>query len=294
MIAGQIINGLVMGTMYALVALGFTLVLGVLHRLNLAHGDIFVLGGFVGLGALNWGMPAWLTIPLAVVVGGAAGIAVEQICFRRLKSEDAEMAAALGSVAFGIVVLDLVHKVWGTEPVALDETALGPIVGVDILGVRFTSIQMVIAGITIALMVALHLLVARTRLGRNIRAVADNPQSSALLGIDVAAVTRQVFVISSALGCVAGLLLTLRLGTASSDLGFSFALKALAVMAIGGLGDLRGAVFGGLLIGVVEALAAQFGLDRMADLTVWLCMVAFLVFRPQGLFGSSSGTETRA
>jgi branched-chain amino acid transport system permease protein len=294
MIAGQIINGLVMGTMYALVALGFTLVLGVLHRLNLAHGDIFVLGGFVGLGALNWGMPVWMTIPIAVVVGGAAGIAVEQVCFRRLKTHDAEMAAALSSVAFGIVVLDLVHKIWGTEPIALDEASLGPVSVIDIFGVRFTSIQIVIVAITIALMIGLHLLVSRTRLGRNIRAVADNPQSASLLGISVGAVTRQVFVISSALGCVAGLLLTLRLDTVSSDLGFGFSLKALAVMAIGGLGDLRGAVLGGLLIGVIEALAAQFGFDRFADLTVWVCMVAFLVFRPQGLFGSSSGAETRA
>lgn len=294
MIAGQIINGLVMGTMYALVALGFTLVLGVLHRLNLAHGDIFVLGGFVGLGALNWGMPVWMTIPIAVVVGGAAGIAVEQVCFRRLKTHDAEMAAALSSVAFGIVVLDIVHKIWGTEPIALDEASLGPVSVIDIFGVRFTSIQVVIVAITIALMIGLHLLVSRTRLGRNIRAVADNPQSASLLGISVVAVTRQVFVISSALGCVAGLLLTLRLDTASSDLGFGFSLKALAVMAIGGLGDLRGAVLGGLLIGVIEALAAQFGFDRFADLTVWVCMVAFLVFRPQGLFGSSSGAETRA
>lgn len=294
MIAGQIINGLVMGTMYALVALGFTLVLGVLHRLNLAHGDIFVLGGFVGLGALNWGMPVWMTIPIAVVVGGAAGIAVEQVCFRRLKTHDAEMAAALSSVAFGIVVLDVVHKIWGTEPIALDEASLGPVSVIDIFGVRFTSIQVVIVAITIALMIGLHLLVSRTRLGRNIRAVADNPQSASLLGISVVAVTRQVFVISSALGCVAGLLLTLRLDTASSDLGFGFSLKALAVMAIGGLGDLRGAVLGGLLIGVIEALAAQFGFDRFADLTVWVCMVAFLVFRPQGLFGSSSGAETRA
>lgn len=294
MIAGQIINGLVMGTMYALVALGFTLVLGVLHRLNLAHGDIFVLGGFVGLGALNWGMPVWMTIPIAAVVGGVAGIAVEQVCFRRLKTHDAEMAAALSSVAFGIVVLDIVHKIWGTEPIALDEASLGPVSVIDIFGVRFTSIQVVIVAITIALMIGLHLLVSRTRLGRNIRAVADNPQSASLLGISVGAVTRQVFVISSALGCVAGLLLTLRLDTASSDLGFGFSLKALAVMAIGGLGDLRGAVLGGLLIGVIEALAAQFGFDRFADLTVWVCMVAFLVFRPQGLFGSSSGAETRA
>ena len=95
MIAGQIANGLVTGMMYALVALGFTLVLGVLHRLNLAHGDIFVLGGFVGLGATNWGMPLWLVVPLAAIVGGVVGIAGEQICFSRLEDEDAENVAAL-------------------------------------------------------------------------------------------------------------------------------------------------------------------------------------------------------
>lgn len=294
MIAGQILNGLVIGSMYALVALGFTLVLGVLHRLNLAHGDIFVLGGFVALGATNHGIALWLAAPLAMVVGGAAGIAIEQVCFRRLAGEDAENAAALSSVAFGIVVIDLIHKVWGTEPVALDLTILGPVRSFELFGVRFTSVAMIIVGITIVLMIFLHLLVAHTRMGRNIRAVADNPQSATLLGVNIRAVSQQVFALSSALGCVAGLLLTLRLGTASSDIGFGFALKAVAIMAIGGMGDLRGAVLGGLLIGVLESLAAQFGEARLADLTVWVCMIGFLIFRPQGLFGSAIGREIRA
>jgi branched-chain amino acid transport system permease protein len=294
MIAGQIVNGLVIGSMYALVALGFTLVLGVLHRLNLAHGDIFVLGGFVALGATNQGVPLWLAAPLAMVVGGVAGVVIEQVCFRRLASEDAENAAALSSVAFGIVVIDLVHKVWGTEPVALNLSALGPVWGFELFGVRFTSVAMIIVGITIVLMIGLHVLVVRTRMGRSIRAVADNPQSATLLGVNVRAVSQQVFALSSALGCIAGLLLTLRLGTVSSDLGFGFALKAVAIMAIGGMGDLRGAVLGGLLIGVLESLAAQFGFARLADLTVWVCMIGFLIFRPQGLFGSAVGREIRA
>lgn len=294
MIAGQIANGLVTGMMYALVALGFTLVLGVLHRLNLAHGDIFVLGGFVGLGATNWGLPLWLVVPLAAIVGGVVGIAVEQVCFSRLEDEDAENAAALSSVAFGIVLVDLLHKLWGTEPVPLNPLALGPSRIFAFLGVRFTFIEVVIVIVTLLLMIGLHLLVADTRLGRNIRAVADNAQSATLLGINVRETAREVFAISAALGCIAGLLLTLRLATASSDLGLGFALKALAVMAIGGMGDLRGAVLGGLLIGVLEALAAQFGFAQLADLIVWLCMIAFLVFRPQGLFGSVLARETRA
>jgi branched-chain amino acid transport system permease protein len=294
MIAGQIANGLVLGTMYALVALGFTLVLGVLHRLNLAHGDVFVLGGFVGLGATDAGLSVWIAMPLAALVGGVAGVAIEQICFRRLSGEDSEHAAALSSVAFGIVMLDLVHKYWGTEPIALDLSSLGRVSSIELFGVRFTSIQMLIVGVTIALMIGLQLLVVHTRLGRNIRAVADDPQSATLLGIDIRTVSQQVFALSSALGCVAGLLLTLRLGTASSDLGFAFALKAVAIMAIGGMGDLRGAVLGGLLMGVLESLAAQFGLARMADLTVWVCMIGFLVFRPQGLLGTKTGRDLRA
>ena len=294
MIAGQVLNGLVIGSMYALVALGFTLVLGVLHRLNLAHGDIFVLGGFVALGATDRGLSIWLAAPLAIVVGGVAGIVIEQVCFRRLADEDAENAAALSSVAFGIIIIDLVQKVWGTEPVALSLSGFGSIRGFELFGVRFTTVEMIIVAITIVLMVVLHFLVTHTRMGRNIRAVADNPQSATLLGVNVRAVSQQVFAVSSALGCIAGLLLTLRLGTASSDLGFGFALKAVAVMAIGGMGDLRGAVIGGLLIGVLESLAAQFGLARLADLTVWVCMIGFLILRPQGLFGSAIGREIRA
>jgi branched-chain amino acid transport system permease protein len=294
MIAGQILNGLVIGSMYALVALGFTLVLGVLHRLNLAHGDIFVLGGFVALGVTNQGLSIWLAAPLAIVVGGVAGVAIERVCFRRLANEDAENAAALSSVAFGIVVIDLVHKVWGTEPVALTLSGLDSIRGFELLGVRFTMVEMIIVAVTIALMVVLHVVVTYTRLGRNIRAVADNPQSATLLGVNVRAVSQQVFALSSALGCIAGLLLTLRLGTASSELGLGFALKAVAIMAIGGMGDLRGAVLGGLLIGVLESLAAQFGLARLADLIVWLCMIAVLILRPRGLFGSAIGGEGRA
>jgi len=293
-IAGQILNGLVIGSMYALVALGFTLILGVLHRLNLAHGDVFVLGGFVALGATNQGLSIWLAAPLAIIVGGVVGVVIEQVCFRRLANEDAENAAALSSVAFGIVVIDLIHKVWGTEPVALNLAGLGSIHGFAVFGVRFTTVEMIIVAITIALMVALHLLVTQTRMGRNIRAVADNPQSATLLGINVRAVSQQVFALSSALGCIAGLLLTLRLGTASSELGLGFALKAVAIMAIGGMGDLRGAVLGGLLIGVLESLAAEFGFARLADLTVWLCMIGFLILRPQGLFGSAIGREVRA
>jgi branched-chain amino acid transport system permease protein len=135
-------------------------------------------------------------------------------------------------------------------------------------------------------MACLHILITRTKLGRSIRAVADNTAHATLLGIDAQAVSQQVFFLASGLGCVAGLLLAFHLGTASSTIGFEFGLKALAVMAIGGVGDLRGAVVGGLAIGVVESLAVNYGFGQLTDLLVWGCMIAVLIVRPQGIFGS--------
>ena len=279
----QVANGLVLGSMYALVAIGFSLVLGSLHRLNLAHPEMFMLGGFVALVGSQYGLPAWLGGLAAFGVGGVAGLTVERISFRGGIGGDAEDVAALSSVAVGVVLVDLVQKIWGTEPVPLVETAAAW--SVRLLGVRFTGVQLGIVAAAFALMAVLHLVLRRTRLGRAIRAVAENPAHATLLGIDARRTTQMVFLLSAGLGAVAGFMLALRLGTASSDIGFGFGLKALAVMAIGGMADLRGAVAGGLIIGVVESLAVQFGLGRLADLSVWALLILVLVLRPQGLFG---------
>jgi branched-chain amino acid transport system permease protein len=156
-------------------------------------------------------------------------------------------------------------------------------------------IQAVILSTTIVLLFVLHLVIFRTRLGRNIRAVADNPANSARLGINVKLSSQQVFFISSALASAAGLLFAVRIGTANTDIGLAIGLKALAVMAIGGMGDIRGAVVGGLLVGLIETLGVSFGLGRLSDLTVWVLMILVLLIRPQGLFGSRlHGAQIRA
>lgn len=284
MLAGQLINGIVSGAMYALVAIGFSLVIGVLDKLNFAHPEVFMLGGFVALLSAT-AMPLPLAFVVAFIVGGVMGLVTEFVAFRRFGSADARITAALASMALGLVVTDLVHKWWGTEPVPvtlapgwLDESQ-------QILGVSVLNLQFVILGVTFALMALLHLVLQRTRMGRQIRALAESRSSAALLGINVKRVTQAVFFISSALAAVGGLLLALRGGAASSDIGLTFGLKALAIMAIGGLGDLRGAVLGGLLVGLLEALMFLIGLGRLVEITVWVTMIAVLMFRPAGLFG---------
>jgi len=286
MLAGQIVNGLMVGGLYALLAIGFTLIVGVLHRINFAHTEVFMVGGFVGLVAAQ----ALPSIPLALaasfVVGGLLGVVVERISFRRLGSEEAAITAALSSMAVGLLLVDLVHHKWGTEPLPLPLTdALGK-GGFEIFGVRFVPVQGLVLVLTLVLVAGLWWLIEKTRTGRNIRAVADNPTAAALLGIPVKFVGQQVFFLTSALAALTGLLFALRVGTVNSDVGMSFALKALAVTAIGGMGSLQGAVVGGMLVGLLEALAIQFGFGPLADLLVWVFMILVLLVRPQGLFGS--------
>lgn len=284
MLAGQIINGIVSGAMYALVAIGFSLVIGVLDKLNFAHPEVFMFGGFAALVSFAY-MPLPLAFLVVFLVGGVMGLFTEFIAFRRFGSADAKITAALASMALGLIVTDLVHKWWGTEPMPVTLPPGWLQNSQQILGVSVLNLQFVILGVTFTLMTSLHLVLQRTRMGRQIRALAESSTSASLLGINVKRVTQSVFFISSALAAVGGLLLALRGGAASSDIGLTFGLKALAIMAIGGLGDLRGAVVGGLLIGVLEALMFLFGLGRLVEVTVWVAMIAVLMFRPGGLFG---------
>jgi branched-chain amino acid transport system permease protein len=285
-IVGQIINGLMTGGLYALVAIGFTLIVGVLHRINFAHTEIFMLGGFIGLVVAHAVPSLILAMLAAFLLGGVLGVVVERISFRNLSSEEASITAALSSMAVGLLVLDLVHHVWGTEPLSFPlVNALGS-GSFELFGVRFVPVQGLVLALTFVLVGVLYAVIGKTRTGRNIRAVSDNATAAALLGIPVKFVGQQVFFISSALAALTGLLFALRVGTVNSDIGMSFGLKALAVTAIGGMGNLWGAVVGGLLIGLLEALAVQFGFGPLADLLVWGFMILVLLVRPQGLFGS--------
>jgi branched-chain amino acid transport system permease protein len=293
MLAEQIVNGLVLGAMYALIALGYTLVFGVLDKLNFAHGDIFMFGGFVAVSVLALGAPLWAGAFAAFVVCGVLGLAIELVSFRKFRSHDAQVTAALSSLACSIILIDATQKVWGTEPVALTIPTSIRTAAITVQGLRIAYVNIGILGLAILLMIGLYVLIARTRMGRNIRAVADSAVAAELLGIDVTRVTQQTFFLASGLAGLAGVMLAVRTGFVTTELGLTFGIKALAVMAIGGMGDLRGAVVGGLLAGIVEAMATQLGLGKFGDMAVWLLMIVVLLVRPAGLFGGLR-KETRA
>jgi len=294
MLAEQIINGVVLGSMYALIAQGYTLVFGVLNKLNFAHGEIFMLGGFICVASIALGASLPIAILVTAIIAGLLGLVVEFIGFRKFQSPDAHLTAALSSFAIGLVIIDLSQKIWGAESVAVTLPGTLQTAAVSIGGLRIVVLRLAILVISLLLMLALYVVVTRSSLGRRIRAVAESPTKAALFGINVTRINQQVFFVASMMAGLAGLALALRTGYASSDVGFTFGLKALAIMAIGGMGDLRGALIGGLLIGVLEALAFHWGLGQLADVFVWLLMIVILLMRPSGLFGTLISKEVRA
>ena len=294
MLAEQIINGVVLGSMYALIAQGYTLVFGVLDKLNFAHGEIFMLGGFICVASIALGASLPIAILVTAIIAGLLGLVVEFIGFRKFQSPDAHLTAALSSFAIGLVIIDLSQKIWGAESVAVTLPGTLQTAAVSIGGLRIVVLRLAILVISLLLMLALYVVVTRSSLGRRIRAVAESPTKAALFGINVTRINQQVFFVASMMAGLAGLALALRTGYASSDVGFTFGLKALAIMAIGGMGDLRGALIGGLLIGVLEALAFHWGVGQLADVFVWLLMIVILLMRPSGLFGTLISKEVRA
>lgn len=287
----QVINGLMLGSMYSLVAIGYTLVFGLLNLLNFAHGDVFMFGGFIALFVLlSLKLPIVLAFIGAMVGCGILGFVLELVCFRPVKKEF-HLAPALGTLGFSLVVVELTTKVWGTEPVSLPATV--EVVNFQVGNVLISSVQILILGVAIALMAALEFLILKTKLGRALRAVAEDPNTAKLLGVNSVRIIVSAFVISSALAGGAGILLALRLGLANPHVGFTYGMKALAVMAIGGLGNMRGAMVGGLIIGMAEVLTVSFGSATYSDVVVWTGLILILIFRPSGLLGTRLQEERR-
>ncbi|ABZ83680.1 branched chain amino acid abc transporter, permease protein [Heliomicrobium modesticaldum Ice1] len=286
----QIINGVMQGSIYALVAIGYSLVFGLLNLLNLAHGELFMLSGFIGLFLMTYfDLPLWLSLPLTMLSAGAIGVAVEALCFRPIKKEY-HLAPIVSTIAFGSVMVNSMVNLVGSEPqvfpshVDIPDIALG--------GLLISGSQMVSFVIAATLMVFLSYIVEKTKLGRGIRAMAENEKAAQILGVDVRKTVMITFFISAALAGIAGILVGLRFGKLSPFIGATIGLKALAVMVIGGLGNIYGAMLAGILLGVLEAATVVIpGLSPYVDAVIWGFLVFILLFKPTGLLGTRVQTE---
>ncbi|WP_114906125.1 branched-chain amino acid ABC transporter permease [Ornithinimicrobium murale] len=288
----QLLNGLFIGAIYALFAIGFTLVFGVLDRLNLAHPAVFAVSAFVGIELVEVaGLSIWLTLPIVFVVGGILGMVIERVAFRPLKDRpDAHFAGLISSIALAGMFIALLQWRYGPDTRRFPADSF-PSTTFTVFGAQVTVVQVAILVISVVLMVALTVLVARSRLGRGMRAVAENPTAARVLGINVDRVTMTTFAISSALGAVAGALFAMNVNSAQLTMGTAIELKGLAVIIVGGMGSLPGALVGGLLLGLAEVFAVQYIGSSWRDLVAFGLLFLILLVRPQGLFGARKVRE---
>jgi branched-chain amino acid transport system permease protein len=292
----QVVNGLTLGALYALIALGYSMVYGILQLLNFAHGDVYMIGAFVGFGVLTLMapdnkpmLPSWAVILVmllvAMLICGTLGVVIEWFAYRPLRNAPriAPLISALG-VSFFIQNAMLL-TLSASDRVVKTELLLSPRLGIDLGPARLSAVRAVIIVTAILLMVMLNYLVRRTRLGRAMRAVAIDREAAAMMGVDVDRVIVMTFFLGSALAGAAGVLFGLTFTRITYLMGFTAGLKGFTAAVLGGIGNIPGAMLGGLLLGLAENLAIGVS-ATYKDLIAFVVLVLVLLVRPTGLLGA--------
>jgi len=294
----QLINGLSLGAIYALIALGYTMVYGIVEIINFAHGDIYTLGTFFSLAILTaLGVtdqvhgPALLPIVLvtvlaAMVLCGIVGIAIERLAYRRLRNAP-RLAPLITAIGMSFV-LENVMQLWrGPSPVPFPQVIPNP--SVSLAGIDVSAKQGLVIALALVMMTGLQLFIANTKTGKAMRATAQDRDAARLMGIDVDRTIAVTFLIGSALAGAAGFASGVYYGTTWFFNGFNAGLKAFTAAVLGGIGNIAGAMLGGFTIGVVEAIATQYVPQgaQWSNVVVFSVLVLVLVFRPSGLLGES-------
>ena len=315
----QLVNGLTAGSVYAVVALGYTMVYGIIQLINFAHGEVVMIGAMVAFTVINLLVPSGLP-PVAIVLIGAGcavpvcmlvGYGMERLAYRPLRHAP-RLAPLITAIGVSIILQHLAMMVWSRNVLAFPQIIQSQTYFIG--GAAITTVQIAILAICLMLMTSLAILVYRTPLGTAMRATAQNPQVAGLMGIDINRVIAVTFIIGAALGAVAGVLFGTYYGIAQYTMGSVLGLKAFSAAVLGGIGNIPGAMLGGVLLGLVEALGAgyigdftdvcQWGLPLQAceggghfilfgsnyqDVFAFIVLILVLVFRPQGLLGERVG-----
>jgi branched-chain amino acid transport system permease protein len=289
-IAPQVWNGITAGSVYALFALGYTLIFGVLDILNLAHAAIFMAGAMVSWWLVNGqGWSLYAAFPVAVIFAGLLGILLDRVAFLPLRRRGAgHLSPLISSIGMSLIFVGLAKIAFGLDRQQFPYEAF-PRVFFDLGSVRIRLLDVLILVVSLLMMAGLTWLVRRTAFGRSMRAVAENPKAAALLGVNIDRVIVLTFFLASALGGAAGVLYGLSLNSIEPTMGNQVELKGLSVIILGGMGSITGAVTAGFLIGIVEVLSVAFGRSDLKDAFVFAALFLVLILRPQGIFGQRLG-----
>jgi branched-chain amino acid transport system permease protein len=286
MLAQQLLNGLLSGAVYALFALGFTMMFGVLGVINLTYGFYFSTGAFVALYATHYlHLPIWAALPFAAIATGLMAIVIDELLLGPLRRAKAPELSSLMVTLGATLLLYSLMTAWFTTDIRRFPPAVFDGGAFEIEGLRITLAQILIV-LTVAIIVGgLFVLLQRTKVGLAIRALAENGDAAQLMGVNAGGIVRLVSFISGALGAAAGVLVGLNYNAIQPYMGEMMMLKGFAVIILGGLGDIRGAVLAGFILGMLETLTAGYVASSLKDAVGFLLLVLTLWFRPVGLFG---------
>jgi branched-chain amino acid transport system permease protein len=291
----QFINGLTQGSVYALLALGFTMIFGTLRMVTFAHGEVYMVGAYVGFEIIRLLYPSFfLAIIVALAATALLGLLVEILAFHFLRDAP-HVTSLLVTIGISILLVNLAQLVWGPETQAvpyslLDKLDYGEI---EVAGVYITFLQMAVLGVTVLLMLLLYILINKTKLGMVIRATAQDYEAAYAMGVNVNRIFAAAFAIGSMLGGVAGVLIGVYYNLFYPTMGQLYGLKAFSASVVGGLASLPGAVVAGLLIGIVETFSVEFGASNFRHMISFIFMILILLFRPGGLFGGKELIHVR-
>jgi branched-chain amino acid transport system permease protein len=296
----QIINGLVLGSMYALVALGYTMVYGIINLINFAHGEVLMVGALTSWSVIGLmrdampGAPGWIILILATliacVVAAALNFTIEKVAYRPLRNSP-RLAPLITALGMSILLQTLAMIIW--KPNYKPYPTLLPAAPFEVAGAVITPTQIMILAVTAISLAVLTYLVNFTRLGRAMRATAENPRVAGLMGVKPDMVISATFVIGAILAAIAGVMYASNYGTAQHTMGFLPGLKAFTAAVFGGIGNLPGAVVGGILLGLIEAIGSGYigaltgGVlgSHYADIFAFIVLIIMLTLRPSGLLG---------
>lgn len=285
----QLINGLTTGSIYAMVALGYTLVFGVLGIINMAHGEIFMFGAFMGVViTTTFELPLWLAFLVAAIVTGIMGYLLELLALRPLRksSESSHLAPLISTIGVSIFLENAADQYFGSGNHPVESGWLDT--SFTIGSVTIYTVQLVIFFIAIALMIGLSYWLLKTKGGKALRATAEDLDTASLLGVNTKRMITATVVLASVIGGIAGILVGMAFSSVNPQMGLAIGLKGLAIIILGGMGSVKGAVVGGMILGLSETVIVAIGLSGYRDAIAFVMIIIILLLRPQGLFGKKT------
>lgn len=284
MILQQLLNGLTLGSTYALIALGYTMVYGIITLINFAHGEIFMMGSFVGLLLVTkFKVNIFLALLASMATCMLLGVVIERVAYRPLRNSS-RLSSLISAIGVSIFLANLAQMIFGADAKGFPETAF-PVQLIKIGPAEISTLQLLIIGVSAALMLSLEFIVHKTKIGKAMRATSQDYQTAALMGVNVNRVISFTFALGSSLAAAGGVLVGLLFNAVSFNMGLMAGLKAFAAAVLGGIGSIPGAMLGGILLGVAEVLGVAAGFSSYRDALAFAILVLVLMIRPTGLLG---------